>query len=138
MRLEAVKITNFRSLRETAWIKVSDLIAFIGQNDGGKTACTDAIRLLVERSSRPDEADFSWEMVSDQESHCRAESIVVEAKLTVQDKDQDQVEQILGTDATEVHVKRTFILNGGSSLSMIGEVPTYEELQRQLGRTHCT
>lgn len=114
MRLEAVKVTNFRSLRETDWIKVSDLIAFIGQNDGGKTACTDAIGLLLERSARPDEGDFSWEPISGQESHCRAESIVVEAKLTVQEKDKDRVQEALGADATEIHIKRTFILNGGT------------------------
>lgn len=129
MRLEAVKITNFRSLRETAWIKVSDLIAFIGQNDGGKTACTDAIRLLLDRSARPDEGDFSWESISGQESHCRAESIVVEAKLTVQEKDEDRLQELLGADTAEVHVKRTFVLNGGSSLSMIGEVPAHEDFR---------
>lgn len=122
MRLRAVKITNFRSLRESDWIEVSYLIAFIGQNDGGKTACTDAMRLLLDRSAKPDEGDFSWEMISGQESHCRAESIVVEAKLTVQEKDQDRVQELLGADMAEVHVKRTFVLNGGSSLSMIGEV----------------
>lgn len=57
MWLRAAKITNFRSLRGTDWIELSDLIAFIGQNDGGKTACTDAMRLLLDRSARPDEGD---------------------------------------------------------------------------------
>ena len=129
MWLEAVKITNFRSLRETAWIKISDLVAFIGQNDGGKTACTDALRLLLDRSARPDEGDFSWETISGQESHCRAESIVVEAKLAVQEKDKDRVQELLGADTAEIHIKRTFILNGGSSLSMIGEVPAHEDFR---------
>ena len=127
--LEAVKITNFRSLRETTWIKISDLIAFIGQNDGGKTACTDAMRLLLDRSARPDEGDFSWETISGQESHCRAESIVVEAKLAVQEKDKGRVQELLGAGATETHIKRTFVLNGESSLSMIGEVPAHENFR---------
>ncbi len=52
--LRVVKVKNFRSLRETGWIGFSDLVAFIGQNDGGKTACTDAVRLLVDRSARLD------------------------------------------------------------------------------------
>ena len=129
MWLKAVKVRNFRSLHETHWIELCDLIAFIGQNDGGKTACTDAIRLLVDRSARPDEEDFSWQTVSGQDSHCRAESIVVEAKLTVQEKDEERVREILGGDAAEIHVKRTFVLNGESSLVMVGEVPAHEDFR---------
>lgn len=129
MWLKAVKITGFRSLRETRWIELFDLIAFIGQNDGGKTACTDAIRLLLDRSARPDEGDFSWETPSGQESHCRAERIVVEAKLAVQEKDEEAVRQIIGADLAEIHVKRTFVLNGESSLTMIGEVPSHEDFR---------
>lgn len=119
--LRAVKVENFRSLRETRWIGLSDLVALIGQNDGGKTACTDAIRLLVDRFARPDEGDFSWEMALGQESHCRAERIVVEAKLDVQEKDEERVREILGADAAEIHVKRTFVLNGESSLEAVRE-----------------
>ncbi len=129
MWLRAVKVKNFRSLRETQWIELSDLIAFIGQNDGGKTACTDAIRLLVDRSARPDEGDFSWQTVSGRDSHCRAESLVVEAKLTVQEKDEVRVQEILGADAAEIHLKRTFVLNGESSLVLIGKVPAHEDFR---------
>lgn len=125
----AVKVKDFRSLRETGWIALSDLVAFIGQNDGGKTACTDAIKLLVDRSARPDEGGFSWQTVSERDSHCRAESIVVEAKLAVQEKDEERVREILGADAAEIHVKRTFVLNGASSLVMIGEVPAHEDFR---------
>jgi putative ATP-dependent endonuclease of OLD family len=127
--LRAVKITNFRSLRETHWIELSDLIAFIGQNDGGKTACTDAIRLLLDGSARPDEGDFSWETSSGRQNHCRAESIVVEAILAVQEKDEERVREVLGTDAAEIHIKRSFVLKGASSLAMIGEVPTHEDFR---------
>ncbi len=129
MWFRAVKVKDFRSLRETGWIALSDLVAFIGQNDGGKTACTDAIKLLVDRSARPDEGGFSWQTVSERDSHCRAESIVVEAKLAVQEKDEERVREILGADAAEIHVKRTFVLNGASSLVMIGEVPAHEDFR---------
>jgi predicted ATP-dependent endonuclease of OLD family len=129
VRLRAVRLANFRSLRDTDWIKISDLIAFIGENDGGKTACTDAIKLLLDRTARPDEADFSWEKITGEESHCRAESIVIEAKLSVQEKDEDKVREVLGAAAAELHIKRTFVLNGGSSLAMIGEVPAHEDFR---------
>lgn len=110
MILLEVRISNFRSLKETNWVKIHDLTAFIGENDGGKTACTDAIKLLFDKAAKPEEGDFTWEYDADENRHRRAEKIILEAKLKVKETEVKQVTEILGQEERIIHVKKRLTL----------------------------
>ncbi len=47
MFLTSFKIKNFRALKQTDWIPLSDLTIFTGENDSGKTASTDALQCFL-------------------------------------------------------------------------------------------
>ncbi len=128
MNLTEIKITGFRSLKETEWIKIHDLTAFIGENDGGKTACTDAIKLLFDKTSKPDVGDFTW-VYDEEDEHHRATIIVLQAMLQVKDREREQIIEILNEDIDTIHVKRTFNLDNTSSFSIVGQVPEIQEFR---------
>lgn len=46
MKIEAVKVENFKSIDETDWVEVEDVSCFIGANEAGKTAFLEAIHKI--------------------------------------------------------------------------------------------
>lgn len=46
MKIEAVKVQNFKSIDETDWVDVEDISCFIGANEAGKTAFLEAIHKI--------------------------------------------------------------------------------------------
>ncbi len=129
IKLKEFKAQNFRSLHQTDWIKVFDITAFIGENDGGKTACTDAIRLLFDRNGKPEEGDFTWENAEDEHNHRRSQIINLEAKLEVKDDELERIIEIVGQEIRELHIKKLFNIDGSSSFTLIGQVPEIEDFQ---------
>ena len=37
MRLEKFRVTNFRSIKDSGWLHIEDVVSFIGENESGKT-----------------------------------------------------------------------------------------------------
>lgn len=37
MKLEKFRVTNFRSIKDSGWLNIEDVVAFIGENESGKT-----------------------------------------------------------------------------------------------------
>jgi len=50
MRLESVKIRNFRGYKTETTIPLSDLTAFIGKNDAGKSTVLEALEIFFNNS----------------------------------------------------------------------------------------
>lgn len=46
MRLSEFKITNYRNIQDSGWIEVSDITAFVGQNEAGKSNLFEALYRL--------------------------------------------------------------------------------------------
>lgn len=126
MRLQSVKIFNFRSLEETSWLGVYDLTAFIGENDGGKTACTEAVHLLLEKTARPDEEDFRLE-VTDAGEPERSDTITIEAVLECGEEERALVYDATGFETNMLHIKRRFHRDRASELVVRGPVTQHEE-----------
>jgi len=58
MRLEEFCISNFRNIIDSGWIKATDVTAFVGQNEAGKSNLFEALYCLhpfVETRYNPDE-----------------------------------------------------------------------------------
>lgn len=51
MRLEALKLSNFRAYGGSVEVKLADLTAFIGRNDAGKSSVLEALAIFFESSS---------------------------------------------------------------------------------------
>lgn len=129
MLLENVRIHNFRSLKDTGWVHIHDITAFIGENDGGKTACTSAIQLIFEKNSKVEEGDFTWEKSNGQNQTLRAETIILEAKLKVKNEEKEEVSSILGEKKCEIHIKKVFHLNGTIDMLLFTQIPEIEEFR---------
>ncbi len=46
MKLQRVRITNFKSVLDSGWFTVDELTALVGKNESGKTAILEAIEKL--------------------------------------------------------------------------------------------
>jgi hypothetical protein len=58
MRLSEFRITNYRNITDSGWIKVTDVTAIVGQNEAGKSNLFEALYCLhsyVETKYNPDE-----------------------------------------------------------------------------------
>ncbi|GAB6152804.1 hypothetical protein JCM17380_15540 [Desulfosporosinus burensis] len=127
MKLSEFKIENFRSHKLTDWVKVHDLTAFIGENDGGKTASTDALRLLFSTPNKPEEGDYTWD--TDGNGLCQCDEIIIEAKLLpVKESEKEIVTSVLG-EISEVHIKKKWKKDGTSIFTIIGQVSSIQEFQ---------
>lgn len=128
MRLQSVKISNFRSLEETNWLRIYDLTAFIGENDGGKTACTEAMRLLLEKTARPDEGDFRLS-VAETGGYDQSTTITVEAMVEADEQDREVLHDATGFNTDRLHITRRFHLDGTIELVAVGQVSQLAEFR---------
>lgn len=130
MKLKSIKVKNFRSLRNTDWIKINDLTAFIGENDGGKTAGTEIIRLLCDKSAKVEEGDFTWiKADGNAEELIREKVIILEGKLTVKSEEKEIVTEVIGEEIDEIHIRKKFYFNGTSELLIETMVPQLEQFR---------
>jgi putative ATP-dependent endonuclease of the OLD family len=126
LRIISIKVENFRSLLKTEWINIYDLTAFIGENDSGKSACIDALKLLFDKSAKPDSEDYSLFLEEDSEEFKQANSMSIEALLELSEGEIDQIAYLVGSNKNVLHIKRQFTSDGKSSYSHFGEIPENE------------
>jgi len=77
MKFERFKVTNYRNIRDSGWINLCDVTAFVGQNEAGKSNLFDALYRLnpfVEGASY--DADEDWP-VDDWENKADAKKAIV-------------------------------------------------------------
>ena len=46
MKLQAIRVRNYKSIDDSGWVEIDDLTCLIGKNESGKTAFMEAIELL--------------------------------------------------------------------------------------------
>ena len=84
MKFERFKVTNYRNIRDSGWINLCDVTAFVGQNEAGKSNLFDALYRLnpfVESASYDIDEDWpvdDWENKAD-----AGEAIVCEAEFSL-------------------------------------------------------
>jgi putative ATP-dependent endonuclease of the OLD family len=128
MNLKLFKATNFRSLVDTGWIKIHDLTAFIGENDSGKSACIDAIKILFEKNSRPDLDDFARIIDSVNEETTVHEIIILEAVLELSDLEFSEISREIPLYANQIHYKKVVnIAESVVKLLYVGQVSQVED-----------
>lgn len=115
MKLEALRIKGFRSLRELDWVPLYNITILTGGNDTGKSSFIDALNLLFTDKSRVSEQDFS-RFGSEQ-----AGEIVIEGRLRLNAKEIEKLNQATSNAADFVtdnylHVRRMFTKDGNQSL----------------------
>ena len=59
MKLEQLKVENFRCFKDEFTIDLDDLVVVVGRNDAGKSSLFDALQIFFEEKSAPDREDLS-------------------------------------------------------------------------------
>ena len=80
MKLTRFKVTNYRNVLDSGWVEISEITAFVGQNEAGKSNLFDALYRI--NPFVPDEAyniDEDWRRLSRKLSRsrvgCHADSL---------------------------------------------------------------
>ena len=82
MKLRQIAVRNFRCLRDVV-VPVSDSTVLVGENNTGKTALLDALRIALTRSGSTRSSPFSeydYYMETNADSPKTSEGIVVEIR----------------------------------------------------------
>ncbi len=118
MKLTAVRISDFRSIRDTDWFDIGHVTCLVGKNEAGKTAVLQALYRLnpiVEKDACFDVTDdYPRTDVEDYlqgiENCTKEPATVVQAKLELDDEEVEQVCAEFGPDSLS---KREIILSRG-------------------------
>ena len=97
MQLTHFKVTNYRNVVNSGWIEVSDITAFVGQNEAGKSNLFEALYRI--NPFAPDETynlDEDWPV--DNRGNKDATALVCEARFTL---DEDEIELLYDEAAVE-------------------------------------
>jgi len=127
LRLEAIQISGFRSFASPTKVLVgSQMTAFIGENDGGKTACLDAIHFLLGDYS-PIEDDYT------KSAGGSVSSITVEGWFRTTSEDEHRLLAEASTPSTEIlHVIVVATRSGSPVRTMERNVPADPRLNVDL------
>lgn len=86
MRLSQFRVANFRNVRDTGWIEVSQITAFVGQNEAGKSNIFEALCRI--NAFTPGDAEYNidedWPV--DDWGNKNASAIVCEADFAITDR----------------------------------------------------
>ena len=58
MRLERLRIKNYKAIEDSEWLSIDDLSILIGKNDAGKSTLLESIKILLLESEKIDSAHF--------------------------------------------------------------------------------
>lgn len=94
MKLESVRVKNYRCIDDSGWVPVEDLTCFVGRNESGKTSFLEAIENLnpaygvSEYEPYEDYPRRDWREFDPEGDGAE---IVVQAKLQLEEEDRDAV-----------------------------------------------
>ena len=103
MKFTKFKVTNYRNIRDSGWISVNDISAFVGQNEAGKSNLFEALYRI--NPFVPDESyciDEDWPV--DDWGNKNPSALVCEARFSL---DVEEIRSLWNTAATpqpEAHV----------------------------------
>ncbi len=120
MKLEKFRVTNFRSVKDSGWVSVGDLTAFVGRNEAGKTNLLQALRML-DREMVAQPLALTRDFPADLASTDHAENDpVVRAVWALEDHEREALAEVYapGRDLAQVEVSRGY--NAGLRVN-IGE-----------------
>lgn len=108
MRLSKFQITNFRNIFDSGWVDVSNVTAFVGQNEAGKSNLFDALFLL---NPYTDEDGYrleeDWPMDDWAGRRDAAGTIVACAKFKLSEDDLESLNQMLVEEEEEEEENRS-------------------------------
>ena len=110
MKLTKFKIKNYRCLRQTDWIPLSQLTICTGENDGGKSSTIYALELFLTKNKMPTSDDFSF-LPGDRESGETSQpetEIICEGIFDLNDSELDKLKASLQYEKSSVHIRRIF------------------------------
>lgn len=109
MRLDSLKIRNFRGFKEEAFIDFSDLTAFIGKNDIGKSTILEALEIFFNSSIVScEQSDFNVELKDSSEK---------EIEITCEFS--DLPEELIIDSNVPTSLKDEFLLNFSGKLEIM-------------------
>lgn len=112
MKLQDIRVQNYKSIDDTGWVEIDDLTCLIGKNESGKTSFMEAIELLnpaYEREFEPYDTypRNRWPEYSDR--HDEDPDSLVSARLHLDDDERAELADAVGDVPTEaVLVTRTY------------------------------
>jgi len=96
MKLESVRITNFRCIDDSGEFKVGQVACLVGKNESGKTSLLHALAKLNSTDANlgefEKERDYPRRLLTDYD----ADTKVLETKWTLSDDDVSAVEEVVG------------------------------------------
>lgn len=60
MKLKRFRVTNFRSILDSGWVDVGDVVAIVGKNESGKTSLLQALAKFNPHKEQPYSLDREW------------------------------------------------------------------------------
>lgn len=117
MRLERVRVTNYKSVLDSEWFSVGDLTCLVGKNESGKTALIEAIEKL--NSVDDERIDFSntdYPRLLWTSNRSDSETIAVASEWRLSDEEADHINSITGTAIIDPNSKVTVTKDYGNSL----------------------
>ena len=95
MRLREFRVTNYRNVLDSGWIEVSDITAFVGQNEAGKSNNFEALyRINPFVANEAYNIDEDWPV--DDWGNKDPSAVVCQAKFTLT---RDEIESLYGEAA---------------------------------------
>lgn len=100
MKIRRARVTNFKSIDDSGWVEISDVISMVGKNESGKTAFLQALRKLnpiedVEGSF--DIRDYPRKgYIKYKRQHDAEPAIVVQAEFELSAEEMSKIETLFG------------------------------------------
>jgi hypothetical protein len=95
MKLDAVRVRNYRCIEDSGWVSIDDLTCLIGKNESGKTAFMEAIEKLnpsfpvEEYDPYRDYPRQDWASYKDR--HEEDPDVVASARFTLEEGDRERI-----------------------------------------------
>lgn len=112
MKLQAIRVQNYKSIDDSGWVEIDDLTCLIGKNESGKTAFMEAIELLnpaygAEITPYDTYPRSRWPEYSDR--HEEDPDPLVSARLRLEDGERSLLASRVGDlPSSEVLVTKTY------------------------------
>ncbi|NNL85741.1 MAG: AAA family ATPase [Myxococcales bacterium] len=123
MKLEKFRVTNFRSVKDSGWVSLGELTAFVGRNEAGKTNLLQALRML-DREWVVQPLALTRDFPADLASNDHGENDpVVRAVWALDDSERESLAAVYapGKDLTHIEVSRGYAAGLQVALGEPGE-----------------
>ncbi|MEK3761303.1 AAA family ATPase [Paenibacillus sp. FSL P4-0338] len=109
MKLVSFRVKQFRSVEDSGWINISDVTAFIGTNESGKTNLL--VPLWKLNPAKDGEINAIQDYPRDEYHIIRAlkkKPIFIEAKFHLSERVNDKISELTGLPKVQEYYHRTY------------------------------